>query len=56
MIRKPNLDDAVFCKVVSDIGDVQANNEFVQMKNGDIFLDRYSFIQMFLQEQRVELI
>jgi GINS complex subunit 4 len=56
MVRKPNLDDAVFCRVVSDIGDVQSNNEFVQMKKGDVFLERYSFVQMFLQEQRVELI
>jgi GINS complex subunit 4 len=56
MVRKPNLDDAVFCRVLDDIGDVQINNEFVQMKKGDIFLERYSFIQMFLQEHRVRLI
>jgi hypothetical protein len=58
LVRKPNLDEAVFFKVLEDIGEVQngANAEFVRMSKNDIFLESYSTIRMFLESGSVQLI
>ncbi|KAL1923930.1 uncharacterized protein VTP21DRAFT_6965 [Calcarisporiella thermophila] len=58
MVATPSLDDAVFCRVMEDLGEVEleGSNEFVDMTTGDIYLLRYRDVRKLLEQERVKLI
>ncbi|KAG0300981.1 GINS complex subunit [Dissophora globulifera] len=56
-ISKPRLDEAVFCRVVEDIGDFQLDeDETVILETGQIYIFRYTTIRVLLQRGQLELI
>ncbi|KAH6561731.1 hypothetical protein BASA50_000503 [Batrachochytrium salamandrivorans] len=57
MLMKPNLDDAVFCRVTQDVGDLQINDmETVLMKKDQMYLLRYSKIRPLVEDNKVDLL
>ncbi|KAF9936489.1 GINS complex subunit [Mortierella alpina] len=57
MISQPSLDEAVFCRVVEDIGDYQLDEEeTVVLEVGQIFIFRYRAVRVLLQRGQIELI
>ncbi|KAJ3327538.1 GINS complex subunit [Blyttiomyces sp. JEL0837] len=58
MIIRPDVDNAVFCRVNENIGQFQAddNTESVNMSKDNIVLLKYSSIKPLLMERKVDLI
>lgn len=56
MVVEPNLDAPVFCRVLSDIGHVEINNDSVLFEPNDIYILRYSDVRDYLKEKKVKLI
>ncbi|KAI8815044.1 hypothetical protein BJ742DRAFT_2360 [Cladochytrium replicatum] len=58
MVTKPDLDEAVFCRVKEPLGDFQPENggQAFEMNMGDIYIIRYSWIRKLLSEQKVQLL
>ncbi|KAI8597620.1 hypothetical protein EDD21DRAFT_384998 [Dissophora ornata] len=57
MISQPRLDEAVFCRVVEDIGDFQLDeDETVVLETGQIYIFRYRAVRALLQRGQIELI
>ncbi|KAL9553868.1 hypothetical protein MBANPS3_003074 [Mucor bainieri] len=53
MVVEPNLDAPVFCRVLSDIGHVEINNDSVLFEPNDIYILRYSDVRDYLKEKKV---
>ncbi|KAF9365121.1 GINS complex subunit [Mortierella sp. NVP85] len=57
MVPQPKLDEAVFCRIVEDIGDFQLDeDETVELEAGQIYLFRYRTVRGLLQRGQIELI
>ncbi|KAG0270029.1 GINS complex subunit [Actinomortierella ambigua] len=57
MVSKPNLSEAVFCRVVKPIGDWELDaEETVVLAPGQIYIFRYEHIRPLLLQGQVELI
>lgn len=59
MIDEPDLDSAVFCKVVSDVEEevrISGTEAEFRLKRGDVLVVRYSAIREFVGTGQVELI
>lgn len=57
MISKPNVDTHVFCRILEDIGEFEIEeNVSIDLGEGDIWVLRYSAIEMLLLEGRAVLI
>ncbi|KAJ3033225.1 GINS complex subunit [Rhizophlyctis rosea] len=58
MVSKPDLEDAVICRVKEDIGEFQLDDggDTIVMRRGNIYLLRYKTIRALLEEDKVELI
>ncbi|KAF8477023.1 hypothetical protein BDZ91DRAFT_688061 [Kalaharituber pfeilii] len=64
MIEEPDLDSAVFCAVVKDVGGEDGGAEVVipgtgarfTLRKGDVYVVRYSAVRKFVLEGAVELI
>jgi GINS complex subunit 4 len=58
MVPEPNLDTPVFCRALSDIGEVLFEGELVpvNMTKGSVFVLRYRYIRPFLLQKQLELL
>ncbi|OZJ04224.1 hypothetical protein BZG36_02965 [Bifiguratus adelaidae] len=61
MIPKPDLDAAVFARVIEDIGEFQLESgstqgEYLEMRQGDIYFLRYMDIKTLLETKRIKLL
>ncbi|KAF9105852.1 GINS complex subunit [Mortierella sp. AM989] len=57
MVSKPNIDEAVFCRIVSHIGQYQIDDDDEAfLEPGQIFIFRYGAIRSLLEEGKIELI
>ncbi|KAF9978312.1 GINS complex subunit [Actinomortierella ambigua] len=57
MVSKPNLSEAVFCRVTKPVGDWELDNEeTVVLVPGQIYIFRYEHIRPLLLQGQVELI
>ncbi|KAH8146479.1 uncharacterized protein LAJ45_09425 [Morchella importuna] len=60
MVEEPDLDGAVFCKVVRDVEDrtvkILGTDAEFELKKGDIYVVRYSAVREFVLNGEVELI
>ncbi|KAF9207232.1 GINS complex subunit [Haplosporangium sp. Z 27] len=57
LVSKPNLDEAVFCRVIAEIGDYQIDDgEELYLEPGQTFIFRYGAIRSLLEEGKIELI
>jgi GINS complex subunit 4 len=57
MVVQPNLDAAVFCRVLSTLGHIDVGKEdSVLFEVGDTFILRYSDVREHLKEKKVRLI
>lgn len=57
MVVQPNLDAAVFCRVLSTIGHIDITPEdSVFFETGDTYICRYSDVREHLKEKKVKLI
>ena len=57
MIATPNLNQAVVCKVLDNIGEVMINdNESVYMEKDNIYILKYKTIQSLLEKGLVQLL
>jgi GINS complex subunit 4 len=59
MVVRPNIDQHVFIRVTSHVGDFQLDDagvEAVSLELGDTYVVRYRTVQQLLREKRVELI
>jgi GINS complex subunit 4 len=58
-VTQPDLDAAVFCRVLQDIGDFLlpgGGNESIHMERGNIYILRYRAVRDLLAEGKVELL
>lgn len=58
MISRPNLDQAVFCRVLGEVGEFQfeRGEDAIVMREGNIFITRYSIVKDLLEDGKVELL
>jgi len=60
MVEEPDLDGAVFCKVVKDIEDniarIPGTDAEFKLTKGDVYVVRYSAVREFILRGEVELI
>ncbi|KAG0372719.1 GINS complex subunit [Mortierella sp. AD032] len=57
MVSQPSLDEAVFCRIMEDIGDFQLDeDETVLLEKGQIYIFRYRTVRTLLQRRQIELI
>ena len=60
MVETPDLDAAVFCRVVKDVEDTISfpgtETEDAMLKKGDVMVVRYSAVRMYIKKGDVELI
>lgn len=60
MVEEPDLDGAVFCKVVKDVEDrsvrIPGTDAEFELKRGDVYVVRYSAVREFVLSGEVELI
>jgi GINS complex subunit 4 len=60
MVEEPDLDGAVFCKVVKDvegrIARIPGTDAEFELRQGDVFVVRYSAVREFVLGGEVELI
>ncbi|KAG0315095.1 GINS complex subunit [Linnemannia gamsii] len=57
MVSQPSLDEAVFCRIIDDIGDFQLDDyETVELNPGQIYIFRYRTVRTLLQHRRIQLI
>ncbi|TPX31344.1 hypothetical protein SmJEL517_g05305 [Synchytrium microbalum] len=58
MITTPDLDDAVFCRVIQDVGDFQIDDRgnSVSMERDNVYILRYRAIRTLLAQSRVQLL
>lgn len=57
MVVQPNLDSAVFCHVLTNLGYVDiANQDRILFESGDTFVLRYSDVREHLKDKKVKLI
>ncbi|KAJ1803306.1 GINS complex subunit [Coemansia sp. RSA 2598] len=58
MVTKPDVDEAVFCRVRVTVGEFQfeTSEDPIVMRRNNIFITRYSIIRDLLEDGKVELI
>ncbi|TPX51486.1 hypothetical protein SeMB42_g00793 [Synchytrium endobioticum] len=58
MVQIPDLDNAVFCRVVQDVGDFQIGDRgtTVTMERGNVYIVKYRAIRTLLADKKVELL
>ncbi|KAI8821680.1 uncharacterized protein EV422DRAFT_427775 [Fimicolochytrium jonesii] len=58
MVSMPDLEDAVICRILEDIGEFQLedSSETIVMRKNNIYILRYKSIRRLLEEDKVELL
>ncbi|KAF9081180.1 GINS complex subunit [Mortierella sp. AD031] len=57
MVSQPSLDEAVFCRIIVDIGDFQLDESTtVLLERDQIYIFKYKAVRTLLQRRQIELI